>query len=124
MFVLLQEHPTKSHSTCSDGSLLSMGSSEMDEVRRNKNPFWSGNHFKSFIHFLLHISNKIESNGISFCFFAIERFFKTNQLKALYIFYYFVANLSRALQLFYDCFCFLPISKRFQIVRARTIIQV
>ncbi|GLV35641.1 uncharacterized protein CBL_01209 [Carabus blaptoides fortunei] len=27
----LKEHPTKSHSTCSDGSLLSMGSSEMDE---------------------------------------------------------------------------------------------
>lgn len=27
----LKENPTKSHSTCSDGSLLSMGSSEMDE---------------------------------------------------------------------------------------------
>ncbi|XP_017770498.1 PREDICTED: uncharacterized protein LOC108558179 isoform X3 [Nicrophorus vespilloides] len=26
-----KDHPTKSHSTCSDGSLLSMGSSEMDE---------------------------------------------------------------------------------------------
>ncbi|XP_063228272.1 uncharacterized protein LOC134534122 isoform X2 [Bacillus rossius redtenbacheri] len=29
--LLEKENPTKSHSTCSDGSLLSMGSSEMDE---------------------------------------------------------------------------------------------
>lgn len=31
-FLLFQDLPTKSHSTCSDGSLLSMDSSEMDEV--------------------------------------------------------------------------------------------
>ncbi|XP_049835986.1 uncharacterized protein LOC126281243 isoform X4 [Schistocerca gregaria] len=33
----LKENPTKSHSTCSDGSLLSMGSSEMDEDSMGQN---------------------------------------------------------------------------------------
>lgn len=31
-FFSLQDYPTKSHSTCSDGSLLSMDSSDMEEV--------------------------------------------------------------------------------------------